>query len=103
MPLCHHTNFKESKSKFDFVATTNQDTSQDCTNNKHCVNQGMTGYESCASKHENINKICVNKSCGEDEFKDEFIFYHIFQQINTYMIWGMTWQIIKICFLKYMI
>ena len=55
MWLCHHNIFKESKLWFGIVATTNH--IQDFTNNKDCVNQGMTIGVIKPSKLKNIKKV----------------------------------------------
>ena len=71
MSLCHHkSNFKESKSWFDLVT---DNPSWDCTNNKCCVNQGMTVSV----------RLLQLESCWEDELIDEPMFWHTFQQLNT--------------------
>ena len=84
------TNYIESKSWFDLVAISKH--SDDFTNNKHCVNQGMAinvKLWQLSIKY----KQSVNKSCLEDEFIDGSMFYHTIQQLNICII-NMIWEIV---------
>ena len=76
---CVITNFKVSSYDLTFYVTA-AICSQYCTNNKHCVNQGIaisvTIVHQCMKRKES-----VNKSCG----KDEFMSYYKFQQFEMCM------------------
>ena len=81
-PLCHCviTNFKPFPNH-----------SQNCTNNKHCVNQGiiisLRWWQLCIKARK--YKQSVKYSSEEDEFTEEFRFYHKSEQLNIWMACSM--------------
>ena len=76
---CVITIFQRINTYFDLVATNNH--SQQFTNNKHMLTRPWPEVWGCeAWKY----KQSGNKSCGEDEFKDESMFYHTNQQLNIF-------------------